>query len=439
MNFVTVYTYYDHDVLIHHGIMGQKWGKRNGPPYPLSYGDHSAAEKRQNAKAVIDGKSDTTIRTKKTRDIASKSLSSAVSEKSIEIVSGQKAAEKTLTKHGNKKVNDKPKSKSRMDLKSTFDLTDEEAEKIKKQLKIAGIALGTTAAIVAAGYFLTRNNLQDINKDGTIRAIKFGEKLFNNPKNGGYVGTQARINGYHNITAQELNDVIARRSKGTTIDYNKLAKEVAVNQRSFDARRRLSCWSASNAYFMSAMTGEHFASKSFNNLVDFNDFGKLYTKKPEIFNILGMKSNNFVGHFGKVGIRGGHGITDKATKTLVSNIFKNISDTNNISADGTRTVGFINAGYHSMTCTHQFNFELVKDLDNVSSKVRSLFITDGYTGERYHVGTMNELGNIMYNTSGFAKLSTELHHYNANSVRFYAPSLDSLNTEMLSKVILGKG
>lgn len=22
-------------VLIHHGIQGQKWGKRNGPPYPL--------------------------------------------------------------------------------------------------------------------------------------------------------------------------------------------------------------------------------------------------------------------------------------------------------------------------------------------------------------------------------------------------------------------
>lgn len=32
--------------LSHHGIEGQKWGVRNGPPYPLSAGDHSAAEKR---------------------------------------------------------------------------------------------------------------------------------------------------------------------------------------------------------------------------------------------------------------------------------------------------------------------------------------------------------------------------------------------------------
>ena len=34
--------------LAHHGIEGQKWGKRNGPPYPLDPEDHSAAEKKAN-------------------------------------------------------------------------------------------------------------------------------------------------------------------------------------------------------------------------------------------------------------------------------------------------------------------------------------------------------------------------------------------------------
>lgn len=34
------------NALAHHGILGQKWGKRNGPPYPLGGGDYSQSEKR---------------------------------------------------------------------------------------------------------------------------------------------------------------------------------------------------------------------------------------------------------------------------------------------------------------------------------------------------------------------------------------------------------
>lgn len=33
--------------LVHHGIPGQKWGKRNGPPYPLNESDKSSAEKKE--------------------------------------------------------------------------------------------------------------------------------------------------------------------------------------------------------------------------------------------------------------------------------------------------------------------------------------------------------------------------------------------------------
>lgn len=38
----------DNNYLEHHGILGQKWGKKNGPPYPLDENDHSAAEKKLN-------------------------------------------------------------------------------------------------------------------------------------------------------------------------------------------------------------------------------------------------------------------------------------------------------------------------------------------------------------------------------------------------------
>lgn len=33
--------------LYHHGILGQKWGVKNGPPYPLGGGDYSVTEKKK--------------------------------------------------------------------------------------------------------------------------------------------------------------------------------------------------------------------------------------------------------------------------------------------------------------------------------------------------------------------------------------------------------
>lgn len=39
--------------LAHHGIKGQKWGDRNGPPYPLRPGAHSVAEKKHKTKGIL--------------------------------------------------------------------------------------------------------------------------------------------------------------------------------------------------------------------------------------------------------------------------------------------------------------------------------------------------------------------------------------------------
>lgn len=51
-----VFVELDSGFLEHHGIMGQKWGKRNGPPYPLDAGDHSISERKAGWEKSLSGK-----------------------------------------------------------------------------------------------------------------------------------------------------------------------------------------------------------------------------------------------------------------------------------------------------------------------------------------------------------------------------------------------
>ena len=41
-------------VLAHHGILGQKWGQKNGPPYPLDAKDHSKSEQKAGWRNSLD-------------------------------------------------------------------------------------------------------------------------------------------------------------------------------------------------------------------------------------------------------------------------------------------------------------------------------------------------------------------------------------------------
>ena len=47
------YVYPSHE-LYHHCILGQRWGKKNGPPYPIAASSHSASEKKAGWKKSLN-------------------------------------------------------------------------------------------------------------------------------------------------------------------------------------------------------------------------------------------------------------------------------------------------------------------------------------------------------------------------------------------------
>jgi hypothetical protein len=128
------YIYYRNE-LYHHGIKGQKWGQRNGPPYPLDIEDHSTSEKKANWKRSLN---------KTNYDKSSKT--GFFRKKVLETASNQ-ANDPTYTLKNN--INDKWSS-----------LSDKQRKRIK---------IGAAAVVSALAIYGTYRVLKS--KDGSVKFL----------------------------------------------------------------------------------------------------------------------------------------------------------------------------------------------------------------------------------------------------------------------------
>lgn len=98
------------DELYHHGILGQKWGVRNGTTYPLSSSQHSAAEKKAGWRQSL-GKTIKDYRTKKKRQKSAEKARIAKQKKAEELKNREENLKNPLwvQKHYKELTNDELK------------------------------------------------------------------------------------------------------------------------------------------------------------------------------------------------------------------------------------------------------------------------------------------------------------------------------------------
>lgn len=120
----------------HHGILGQKWGKKNGPPYPLDAGDHSSSERKAGWKASLK----TGARVAGKATAAAGSVASTVATNNIS-KNASKEEKKAINSAANSLKESTQKVSSSIDnlTKDQVDLTkysDEELRKIVNRLNM---------------------------------------------------------------------------------------------------------------------------------------------------------------------------------------------------------------------------------------------------------------------------------------------------------------
>lgn len=266
--------------LYHHGILGQKWGKRNGPPYPLDAGDHSASEKKARWRKSLEQN----VRINKRISNAQKA---AGLEKRID-----KLERKTQTESRQAKID---KLTARRNVKIS-DLSEDEIELGRKYLQreellnttsLAGMIIAGTPGMLVAN--LGASVVYGLSKEGKAtnelakQVIKDNREKMNNAE-------QTASNVYKDYEDYKVERSNAAKNISSTEEYrNEVAKRFNKSSKTDEDLRDIAAevmfdkYSSTNAYKKGGDLSETLREDIDYSHISNKDVGKLNNAYHDIY------------------------------------------------------------------------------------------------------------------------------------------------------------
>ena len=157
--------------LYHHGILGQKWGQRNGPPYPLSSQSHSSSEKKAGWRKSLASGSESSKKKSIAKKATIKKSNEDKKDGKLASIVKKKASEALQKKAELREQKNRKKERAEM-LKNRRSLSDEDVKRMINRLQDERRLKELTERDLNPGKYAIKGILADAGKSVATDLVK---------------------------------------------------------------------------------------------------------------------------------------------------------------------------------------------------------------------------------------------------------------------------